>query len=151
MRVKRSVVAKFDGYDFSSGISIYKFGNYSGLWLLNATDFMLSEDRDASRLGHPEKWIELSGEQDSRRNFGLFSRVLNRWYKVTVQHSRLGMLRIPRCQWSEALRALATWKNEQNCSVSKLPVQILFIFPGCWIVNMFLLILFGCCVSTSWL
>ena len=55
MRVKRSVVAKFDGYDFSSGISIYKFGNYSGLWLLNATDFMLSEDRDASRLGHPEK------------------------------------------------------------------------------------------------
>ena len=55
MRVKRSVVAKFDGYDFSSEISIYKFGNCSGPWLLNTADFTLSGDRGASRLGHPEK------------------------------------------------------------------------------------------------
>ena len=29
----------------------------------------------------------------------------------TVQHPRLGMRCIPRCRWSESLRALATWEK----------------------------------------
>ena len=34
--------------------------------------------------------------------------VVRRKSNVTVQHLRLGMLRIPRCGWSEAFRALTT-------------------------------------------